>query len=98
MAPGWRGLGRSPWPGQGEVPSLEGFDVLHQLLAVVLRQGVQGHLTETCGLAGPERPLSDATAASRTLTCPTAACFCDNWPSCWRTGLIASCGRARPQG
>ncbi|BDP41224.1 hypothetical protein DAETH_11930 [Deinococcus aetherius] len=76
-----------PWPGQGEVPSLEGFDVLHQLLAVVLRQGVQGHLTETCGLAGPERPpqrrnrsFEDFDLPDRRLLLRQLAFLLEDWP------------------
>ncbi|GMA15875.1 hypothetical protein GCM10025871_22060 [Deinococcus metallilatus] len=45
-----------PWPGQGDVPVLEGFDVLHQLLTVALTRGMQVHLTGACGLLGLKQP------------------------------------------
>ncbi|WP_291423081.1 TniQ family protein [Deinococcus sp.] len=52
--------GTMVWSGIGTVPSLEGFDVLHQLLTLILGRDAQGFLSTSCGLPGPvgrnERP------------------------------------------
>jgi TniQ len=53
---GGAGSGVLAWPGHAAVPSLEGFDVLHQLLAVVLGERMQAHLTGVCDLEGVVRP------------------------------------------
>lgn len=75
------------WPGQGEVPSLEGFDVLHQLLAVVIGEKMQGHLTGVCGLAGisrlPERrnrAFEDFDLADRRILLRHLAYVLEDWP------------------
>lgn len=51
------GCGTMAWPGQGDIPALEGFDVLHQLLAVALLPEVQRHLAINEQLPGPQRRL-----------------------------------------
>lgn len=75
------------WAGQGDVPSLEGFDVLHQLLSVVLRPNIQGHLTEVGGLGGTERPpvrrnrsFEDHTLPDRRALLRQLAFLLEDWP------------------
>ena len=47
--------GWMPWDGLTEVPSIEGFDVLHQLLNVLMQPEPGRYLAEVLGHAGPQQ-------------------------------------------
>ncbi|MDO4264796.1 MAG: TniQ family protein, partial [Deinococcus sp.] len=79
------------WPGQGADPSevlaLEGFDVLHQLLAVLLLPEVQGGVVAASGLRGPQaqperrnRSFEDFGLADRRLLLVQLAWLIGEWP------------------
>lgn len=79
------------WPGQdagpSEVPALEGFDVLHQLLAVLLLPEVQRGVVAASGLPGPGRrpdqrngSFEDFSLADRRLLLTQLAWLIGEWP------------------
>lgn len=76
-----------PWPGEGDVPSLEGFDVLHQLLGVVFGTAVGEYLTGTCGFEAPRQPperrnrsFEDFTLPDRVRLLRQLAFLLEEWP------------------
>ncbi|MGX9688527.1 hypothetical protein ACTQ9L_15455 [Deinococcus wulumuqiensis] len=79
------------WPGQdagpSEVPALEGFDVLHQLPAVLLLPEVQRGVVAASGLPGPGRrpdrrngSFEDFPLADRRLLLTQLAWLIGEWP------------------
>lgn len=85
------------WPGHEEVSCLEGFDVLHQLLAVVIGDRMQDHLTRVCGLEPVSRPptrrnraFEDFGLADRRRLLQGLAYVLDEWPQ----RLVRTCEAA----
>ena len=75
------------WPGEGEMPSVPSFDVLHQLTAVLLHTGMRGQLTGVCGLEGVSRPperrnrgFEDHVLADRRTLLRQLAFLLEDWP------------------
>ncbi|AFD27802.1 hypothetical protein DGo_PC0010 (plasmid) [Deinococcus gobiensis I-0] len=75
------------WPGAGEVPALEGFDVLHQLLAVLRLPEAQRGVVAASDLTGPARmpgrrngSFEDWALADRRLLLVQLAWLLGEWP------------------
>lgn len=75
------------WPCLGEVPALEGFDVLHQLLSVLMLPEVQRGMVSASGLPGPQRQperrnrsFEDFGQADRRLLMGQLAWLIEEWP------------------
>lgn len=90
--------GVMPWSPGHEVPAIEGFDVLHQLLAVVVQGDMEVYLTRTCGhealQAPPERrnrTFEDHALPDRRRLMQRVADLIEDWPH----RLIRACETAR---
>jgi len=95
----WEGVGTGvlPWPGEGDVPSLEGFDVLYQLLGVVFGTAVGEYLTGICDFDAPRqlperrhRTFEDFALPDRVRLLRQLAFLLEDWPE----RLIGACEAA----